>query len=140
MGREAHGEEVEGVTVTYEEAERQAYIDFALERTVVSSGIVPETDDLFLTLSTCTGNGHDTRWVVQAVKVVEESGEETQDPQPPEAAPSAGVPDDMPVSSEVAEETETAQPELAPSGPIDETGVPPVSSETAETEPQTVLV
>ena len=35
----------------------------------IDTGIVPEVDDRILTLSTCTGQGYDTRWVVQAVLV-----------------------------------------------------------------------
>lgn len=50
---------------------RQEFIDFALERSVIDTGIVPTVDDQFVTLSTCTGSGHDTRWVVQAVRVTE---------------------------------------------------------------------
>lgn len=50
---------------------RQAFIDFSVERSVIDTGIVPTVDDRFVTLSTCTGSGHATRWVVQAVKVTE---------------------------------------------------------------------
>jgi len=52
-----------------DEGERQALIDFALEQSVIDTGVVPEADDQILTLSTCTGDGYDTRWVVQAVQV-----------------------------------------------------------------------
>ena len=54
--------------VRYDKDEyKQRVIDFALEQSVIDCGIVPETDDSIITLSTCTGNGHATRWVVQAV-------------------------------------------------------------------------
>lgn len=46
---------------------KQAYIDECLGQSWLDTGIVPEPDDCILTLSTCTGNGHATRWVVQAV-------------------------------------------------------------------------
>lgn len=115
-----------------EEAERQAYIDFALERTVVNGGIVPEADDLFLTLSTCTGNGHDTRWVVQAVKVVEESEEEPQTSQSPEAAPPAEVPVDAPIPPEMTVVPEMPQPEPEPSEPAGDAENPQTSSEAVE--------
>ena len=46
---------------------KQRVIDFALENTVIQCGIVPDKDSSIITLSTCTGNGHATRWVVQAV-------------------------------------------------------------------------
>ena len=35
---------------------------------LISAGITPQISDRVLTLSTCTGRGHATRWVVQAVE------------------------------------------------------------------------
>ena len=55
------------LTVT-DEADKQSLIDFALSRSVIDMGVVPTTGARILTLSTCTGNGYDTRWVVQAVE------------------------------------------------------------------------
>lgn len=52
-----------------EEAARQALIDFALEQSVIDTGLVPTAADRILTLSTCTGDGYETRWVVQAVEM-----------------------------------------------------------------------
>ena len=46
---------------------KQAFIDFCVSQSAISTGIVPMTYDRILTLSTCTQNGSDTRWVVQAV-------------------------------------------------------------------------
>ena len=46
---------------------KQAFIDFCVEQSVIETGLVPTVYDRVLTLSTCTGNGHATRWVVQAV-------------------------------------------------------------------------
>ena len=46
---------------------KQALLDYSLERSVIRTGIVPVPEDAIITLSTCTGNGYDTRWVVQAV-------------------------------------------------------------------------
>ena len=46
---------------------KQAYINECLTQSWLDTGIVPDTDDHILTLSTCTGRGHATRWVVQAV-------------------------------------------------------------------------
>ena len=59
-------------TITYglsldDEALRQEYIDFALSDSEVDAGVQPTTADRMLTLSTCTGRGYSTRWVVQAV-------------------------------------------------------------------------
>lgn len=52
-----------------DEAARQELIDFALKQSVIDCDITPETTERILTLSTCTGQGYDTRWVVQAVEV-----------------------------------------------------------------------
>lgn len=49
------------------DADKQALIDLCLERSVIDTGVVPNVWDRIITLSTCTGDGHETRWVVQAV-------------------------------------------------------------------------
>jgi len=49
------------------ETEKQNFIDFCVSQSVIETGVVPATTDRILTLSTCTGNGYDTRWVVQGV-------------------------------------------------------------------------
>lgn len=46
---------------------QQELIDFCLESSAVNTGVVPTADEQVLTLSTCTGRGHATRWVVQGV-------------------------------------------------------------------------
>lgn len=46
---------------------QQEFIDFCLEQSVIDTGVVPTAEDQVITLSTCTGRGHATRWVVQAV-------------------------------------------------------------------------
>lgn len=46
---------------------QQEFIDFCLEQSEIDTGIVPTIGDQILTLSTCTGRGHATRWVVQGV-------------------------------------------------------------------------
>ena len=51
-----------------EEEDKQSLVDFALNQTVISAGVVPTAGERILTLSTCTGDGYDTRWVVQAVE------------------------------------------------------------------------
>ena len=53
------------------DTQKQAFLDFCVEKSVISTGIVPTVEDRILTLSTCTGRGHETRWVVQAVLVEE---------------------------------------------------------------------
>ncbi len=45
---------------------RRTFIDTALGRSVISTGVVPTVDSEILTLSTCTGVGYATRWVIQA--------------------------------------------------------------------------
>ena len=46
---------------------REAFILSCRKRSVIETNIVPTADDQILTLSTCTGRGYSTRWVVQAV-------------------------------------------------------------------------
>lgn len=50
-----------------DDAAKEAYINECLAQSWLDTGIVPEPEDCILTLSTCTGRGHATRWVVQAV-------------------------------------------------------------------------
>jgi sortase B len=45
---------------------KQAFLDECGKLSVISTGVTPTVNDRILTLSTCTGNGHATRWVVQA--------------------------------------------------------------------------
>lgn len=51
-----------------DEQSKQEYIDYCVNQSVVYTGSVPTTSDYIITLSTCTGNGHATRWVVQGVR------------------------------------------------------------------------
>ncbi len=46
---------------------KHAFIDYCLSKSVISTGVKPAAGDSIITLSTCTGRGHATRWVVQAV-------------------------------------------------------------------------
>lgn len=75
--------------------EKQAFIDYCLAQSVIDTGVVPRTYDRILTLSTCTGQGHATRWVVQAVlrgeapQVAEAPLEELPPEEAEEKAPSA---------------------------------------------------
>lgn len=55
------------------EAERRTFLDTALDRSCIDTGIRPAVDSQILTLSTCTGAGHATRWIIQAV-LREEAG------------------------------------------------------------------
>ncbi len=42
------------------------FIQFCLDHSVIDTQFFPTAEDQILTLSTCTGNGHAARWVVQA--------------------------------------------------------------------------
>lgn len=47
-------------------ASRRSFLNDCLKNSLYSTGVTPKTNDRILTLSTCTGHGHATRWVVQA--------------------------------------------------------------------------
>ncbi|NBJ91064.1 class B sortase [Parablautia muri] len=49
------------------EKRRSDFIQFCLENSEIDTGITPTFVDRVLTLSTCTGRGHSTRWVVQGI-------------------------------------------------------------------------
>ena len=49
-----------------DDSEKLTFLNYCVEKSLHETGITPEVDDRILTLSTCTGNGHDSRWVVQA--------------------------------------------------------------------------
>lgn len=46
---------------------QQELIDFCLANSVIETGVEPGAEEQLLTLSTCTGHGHEARWVVQGV-------------------------------------------------------------------------
>lgn len=46
-------------------AERRDFLAYALEHPIFSTGNAPTSDHPVVTLSTCTGHGHQKRWVVQ---------------------------------------------------------------------------
>ncbi len=50
-----------------DDAARQSYLDGCVRQNILDTGIVPTAGDRVITLSTCTGTGQSTRWVVQAV-------------------------------------------------------------------------
>lgn len=63
---------VEGLTYQVRfsgKQEKQNFIDYCVSKSVISTGITPTVSDRIITLSTCTGFGHATRWVVQGVLV-----------------------------------------------------------------------
>ncbi len=46
----------------------EEFLRYCMENSVIDTGLAPEAGGRILTLSTCTGNGHATRWVVHAVE------------------------------------------------------------------------
>lgn len=50
-----------------DDAARQTWLDGCMRQNILDTGIVPTAGDRVITLSTCTGTGQSTRWVVQAV-------------------------------------------------------------------------
>lgn len=90
------------------DASKQAFLDYCLGQSVIDTGITPTVHDKILTLSTCTGNGHATRWVVQArlkgvapsdsAAEAAESQEETTPPE--ESAPVETTPEETVPSTE----------------------------------------
>ena len=108
------------------DSSRQSFLDSCLALSALNTGVTPHTYDKVLTLSTCTGNGHATRWVVQAVcpgqapetPETPETPQEEPTPQPDASQPEESVqtPD---VSQESPAEPEQPQePEQAPSQDI----------------------
>lgn len=53
----------------------EEFLQYCVENSVIDTGLIPETSDRILTLSTCTGNGHANRWVVHGVLAQEYSRE-----------------------------------------------------------------
>lgn len=46
---------------------KEEFIQFALNYSNFETGLVPTVKDKILTLSTCSGSGYETRWVVQGI-------------------------------------------------------------------------
>lgn len=102
---------------------KQAYIDYGRSQSLYDTGVTPTVNDKIITLSTCTGNGHATRWVVQArLKGAEKEpeaapapeGEDTAAPQEGGATAPAQGPDA--VSSAAAEAYAAAASPQEPDG------------------------
>ena len=57
--------------------DREAMLAFALKYSVIDTGVEPDPESRVLTLTTCTGRGYASRWIVQAVlESTEPFGEE----------------------------------------------------------------
>lgn len=97
---------------------RQSFLDSCLSLSALNTGVTPHVYDKVLTLSTCTGNGHATRWVVQAVcpgqaPETPEIPQEEPTPQPEESVQTPDVSQESP-----AEPEQPQEPEPAPSQDI----------------------
>ena len=102
------------------DSSRQSFLDSCLALSALNTGVTPHTYDKVLTLSTCTGNGHATRWVVQAVcpGQAPEIPQEEPTPQPDASQPEESVqPPDVSQESP-AEPEQPQEPEPAPSQDI----------------------
>lgn len=123
---------------------KQAFLDYCVAQSVIDTGITPTIYDKILTLSTCTGNGHATRWVVQARLRGEAPAEEQTAPEeaPQETDPADPLPEETaPQASSTPEETgetgETASPDSPPPEPTDSAvqespAAPAAENETAD--------
>ncbi len=117
---------------------KQSFIDYCLAQSAIDTGLTPHTYDKIITLSTCTGSGHATRWVVQAVAWGTPPPEPAPTPVPtpaPDAsageAPPAGPAEETPPASPAPEEDGQAGPEPSaepvPTAPPQATDAPAAS-------------
>ena len=105
------------------DSSRQSFLDSCLALSALNTGVTPHTYDKVLTLSTCTGNGHATRWVVQAVcpgqaPETPEIPQEEPTPQPDASQPEESVQTPDASQESPAEPEQPQEPEQAPSQDI----------------------
>ena len=108
------------------DSSRQSFLDSCLALSALNTGVTPHTYDKVLTLSTCTGNGHATRWVVQAVcpgqapetPETPETPQEEPTPQPDASQPEESVQTPDASQESPAEPEQPQEPEPAPSQDI----------------------
>ena len=108
------------------DSSRQSFLDSCLALSALNTGVTPHTYDKVLTLSTCTGNGHATRWVVQAVcpgqapetPETPETPQEEPTPQPDASQPEESVQTPDVYQDSPAEPEQPQEPEPAPSQDI----------------------
>lgn len=97
------------------DSSRQSFLDSCLALSALNTGVTPHVYDKVLTLSTCTGNGHATRWVVQAV-CPGQAPEISETPDVSQPEESVQTPDASQESP--AEPEQPQEPEQAPSQDI----------------------
>ena len=105
------------------DSSRQSFLDSCLSLSALNTGVTPHVYDKVLTLSTCTGNGHATRWVVQAVcpgqaPETPEIPQEEPTPQPDASQPEESVQTPDASQESPAEPEQPQEPEPAPSQDI----------------------
>ena len=108
------------------DSSRQSFLDSCLALSALNTGVTPHPYDKVLTLSTCTGNGHATRWVVQAVcpgqapetPETPETPQEEPTPQPDASQPEESVQTPDASQESPAEPEQPQEPEQAPSQDI----------------------
>lgn len=83
---------------------KQTYIDYCLAQSLYDTGVVPTVDDRIVTLSTCTGNGHATRWVVQARLQGAAESESSSETVPDVSAETSAKPESSAVSGSTADD------------------------------------
>jgi sortase B len=71
--------------------DRQAFLDYCVGQSVIQTGVTPTIYDKIVTLSTCTGHGHATRWVIQARLKGTAPAKETPAPQAPATSADDGA-------------------------------------------------
>ena len=107
------------------DASKQSFLDYCLAQSVINTGITPTIYDRILTLSTCTGNGHATRWVVQAVlkgEAPSDAAQSTPQAEPPVQTGDGAQPSDSQPSSDSSQASQSAaQGTDTSSQPSDET-------------------
>ena len=95
------------------DAAKQRFLDFCLEQSVIDTGITPTIYDKVVTLSTCTGNGHATRWVVQGVlkgEVPPDAGQkDSAEPALPQE-PDVSQPSDLSQMPDKSQDPDTSVP------------------------------
>jgi sortase B len=91
------------------DASKQSFLDFCAGQSVISTDVTPTIYDQIITLSTCTGRGHATRWVVQAVWENPDAPAETALAPVPQETPAA-TPETVPEPQESAPDGSAIQP------------------------------
>lgn len=125
-----------------DDEDKQEFIDYCLAQSVIDTGITPTIYDRILTLSTCTGDGHATRWVVQGVlkgvapsdtnQTAENGGTEE-----PAAGEETANPSETPAAA--AEEPTTTGGPLETGSPAETGSAAPSQSPAVEEEPASAV-